>query len=68
MFRHNFGKLHGYIVEMRVRFETYRLLVKEIKNQPTLRGAGMLFKAQLKRLDAWFGNYMEVWCQYFAIL
>ncbi|KKM67667.1 hypothetical protein LCGC14_1468820 [marine sediment metagenome] len=68
VFRHNFGKFPGYIVEMRVRYETYRLLVKETKNHPTLRGAGMFFKAQFKRLDAWFGNYMEVWSQYFAIL
>ncbi len=68
VFRHNFGKFPGYFVEIRVRYETYRLLVKETKNHPTLRGAGMSFKAHFKKLDAWFGNYVEVWDHYFAIL
>jgi len=68
VFRHNFGKFPGYIVEMRVRYETYRLLVKETKNHPTLRGAGMYFKHKFRKLDIWFGNYMEVWDHNFAIL
>jgi hypothetical protein len=60
VFRHNFCKFPGYIVEMRVRYETYRLLVKETKNHPTLRGAGMYFKHKFRKLDIWFGNYMEI--------
>ncbi len=68
VFRHNFGKFPEYISELRAKYETFRLLVKETKNHPTLRGAGMYFKHEFKKLDAWFGNYMEVWHQYFIVL
>jgi hypothetical protein len=61
VFRHNFGKFPGYTVEMQVRYEMYRLLVKEAKNHPTLRGAEMHFKHKFRKLDIWLGNYMEVW-------
>ena len=49
VFRHNFGKFPEYSSELRVKYETFRLLVKETKNHPTLRGAGMYFKAKFKK-------------------
>ena len=68
VFRHNFGKFPEFISELDENYKSYRLLVRETQNHPSIRGAGQYFKAQFKKLDTWYGNYQHLWDQYFAII
>ena len=68
VFRHNYNRFPAHIKLMEGKYKEYRLLAKETSNHPTLRGAGMHFKHKFKKLDKWYGNYLRVWRQYFALI
>lgn len=67
VFRHNFGRFPSYIVELDKDYQSYRLLVQETHNHPSIRGHGMYFKHKKIKLDQQFGNYQHLWSEYFAI-
>ena len=67
VFRHNFSKFLEHFKLVEVKYEKYRLLIKETSNHLTLRGAGMHFKHKFKKLDMWYGNYQQLWNDYFAL-
>ena len=67
VFRHNFCRFPKHIQQLEVKYEEYRLLIKETCNHPTLRGAGMYFKASFKKVNGWYENYKQLWENYFAI-
>lgn len=68
VFRHNFGKFPEFISELNKNYERYRLLVQETHNHPSIRGHGMYFKHKKIKLDRWYGNYQQLWDQYFAVI
>ena len=68
VFKHYFGKFPSHIREVRRKYGKWRALLKESHNNPTLRGGGNYFKLRFKKLDAWYGNYKEVWNKYFTII
>ena len=67
-FGHNFKGFPIYIEGVRIKYKEYRLILLGDSKNPSLKGAGMYFKHKFLRLDKWYGNYMEVWNQYFRIL
>ena len=67
VFKHNYYRFPEHTKLMEGKYEEYRLLVKETSNHPTLRGAGMYFKHKFKKLNMWYGNYQQLWSEYFAI-
>ena len=68
VFRHNFGRFPEYIQEYRVKHEKWKALLQESKKNAFLRGQGMHFKHKFRKLELWYGNYQELWNQYFAII
>ena len=67
-FRHNFKRFPDYIQSYRNKYKRYRIFLKEMKNDPSIRGQGRHFSYEFKKLDKWYGNYQQVWYQYFAII
>ncbi|MFX1257232.1 MAG: hypothetical protein ACFFAN_05210 [Promethearchaeota archaeon] len=67
VFRHNFGRFPIHRTHLERKYEEWRVLVKETSNHPTLRGAGMYFKAQFNHLDKWYGNYKRLWDEFFVL-
>ena len=68
VFRHNFDKFPDYIIEFNEKYENYRLLVQETQYHPSIRGHGMYFKHKRIKFDEWYGNYQQLWNQYFATI
>ena len=66
-FRHNFGRFPTYVAELDKNYKSYRLLVRETQNHPSIRGHGMYFKHKRIKLDQYFGNCQQLWSEYFAI-
>jgi len=67
VFRHNFGRFPKYVAGLDKNYKSYRLLVRETQNHPSTRGHGMYFKHKRIKLDQQFGNYQQLWNEYFAI-
>jgi len=63
VFRHNFGRFPNYIAELDKDYQSYRLLVQETHNHPSIRGHGMYFKHKKIKLDQQFGNYQHLWSE-----
>jgi hypothetical protein len=68
VFRHNYGKFPEHIDMMQAKYEEYRLIMTELPNPRLMAGHGRYFKSEFKKLDKWFGNYQQLWNQYFAII
>jgi hypothetical protein len=68
VFRHNFGKFPAYIGMMQTKYEEFRLILTELPNYRLMIGDGHYFKSEFKKLDKWYGNYQQLWEEYFAIL
>ena len=68
VFRHNFGRFPSYIRFYRNKYKRYRMILQESTTEPSMRGLGNHFKYEFKKLDKWYGNYQQVWYQYFAII
>jgi len=66
-FGHNFKQFPKYIHQYNIKYERWRLLVRNFKGDAILRGQGNHFRWKFKRLDQYFGNYQELWFEFFAI-
>lgn len=64
---HNIKLFPDYIQQYKVKYERWRVLVRNCKGDAILRGQGNHFKSMFRKLDRWHGNYMEVWNKFFAI-
>ena len=64
---HNIELFPDYIQQYEVKYESWRILVRDFKGDVILRGQGNHFRSMFRKLDKWYGNYMEVWAEYFAI-
>jgi len=67
VFRHNFGRFPTYYRKMEAKYQNWRSLLQNNKDDRVLCGQGGYFKAQFRRLDKWYGNYQQLWEQYFAL-
>ena len=68
VFRHNFGKFPEHIGVMQTKYEEFRIILTELPNFLLMAGHGHYFKSEFKKLDKWYGNYQQLWNEYFAIL
>ena len=68
VFRHNFGRFPEFIIDLNENYKRYRLLVRETHNHSSIRGHRMYFKHERIKFDQWYGNYQQLWNQYFAII
>ena len=68
VFGHNFKRFPEYIQQYETKRERWRASLRECKGDKILRGQGNHFKSIFRKLDNWYGKYMEVWNQYFRIL
>jgi len=68
MFRHNFRRFPEYIRFYRAKYRRYREVLQEIGRDASIRGQSNHFAQTIKKLELWFGNYQQVWYQYFAII
>jgi len=64
---HNIKLFPDYIQQYKLKYERWRVLLRECKGDTFLRGQGNHFKSIFRKLDMWYGNYMEIWHDYFAI-
>ena len=68
VFRHNFGKFPEYKELLQTKYEEFKIILKEIPNWRVMISHGQYFKSEFKKLDKWYGNYQQLWNQYFAIV
>lgn len=68
VFRHNFSKFPEYKTMLQAKYEEFRILLTEIPNARKIAGHGLYFKSEFRKLDKWYGNYQQLWSEYFAIL
>ena len=68
VFRHNFGKFPEHIEVMQTKYEEFKIILTEIPNKRVMAGHHHCFKSEFRKLDKWFGNYQQLWNQYFAIV
>lgn len=64
---HNIELFPDYIQQYEVKYESWRILVRDFKGDVILRGQGNHFRSVFRKLDEWYGNYIEVWDEFFAI-
>jgi len=62
---HNIKLFPDYIQQYELKYERWRVLLRECKGDTFLRGQGNHFKSIFRKLDMWYGNYMRVWNEYF---
>lgn len=67
VFGHNSKRFPEYIRQYETKRERWRILLRKTKGDAILRGQGNHFRSIFHKLDTWYGNYMEVWNEYFAI-
>ena len=67
VFGHNIKLFPDYIKQYELKYERWRVLLRECKGDAILRGQGNHFKSIFRKLDKWHGNYMRVWNEYFKI-
>lgn len=67
VFGHNFKRFPEFINQFEVEYESWRVLVRNSKGDAILRGQGNYFRSMFRKLDIWYGKYLEVWIEYFAI-
>ncbi len=68
VFGHNFRKFPGHITKIKKKYGEYRILLTKLPDGRLMAGHGMYFKYEFKKLDKWYGNYQQLWDQYFTIL
>jgi transposase-like protein len=68
VFRHNFRRFPHYICQLELKHERWTVLLRNCKRDTVLRGQGNYFRSIFRKLDKWYGNYMEVWNKCFAII
>ena len=67
VFGHNMRRFPEYIQQYETKRERWRALLKKNKDDVILRGQANHFGSTFRKLDKWYGKYMEVWDGYFAI-
>ena len=67
VFGHNLRQFPDYIHEFKAKYERWRALLPEMKEDKIFCGQGNHFKGTIKKLHTWYGNYQEVWRDFFAI-
>ncbi len=67
VFKHNFERFPEYRAMFETKYEEFKTILSELPDGRVMGGQHRYFKAEFKKLDAWFGNYQELWEEYFAL-
>ncbi|MFW9988342.1 MAG: hypothetical protein ACFFC3_06785 [Candidatus Odinarchaeota archaeon] len=67
VFGHNFRQFPIYINQYKLKYLRWRAYVREPGESAVMRGQGNHFKHMFRKLDGWYGKYIDVWNKYFAI-
>ncbi|MHA2198205.1 MAG: hypothetical protein ACXABO_21675 [Promethearchaeota archaeon] len=67
VFKHNFERFPKYRMSFEARYEEFKIILSELPDGRVMGGQHRYFKAEFKKLDRWFGNYQEIWKEYFAL-
>ncbi len=67
VFRHNFGRFPEHKKMFEAKYEEFKIILSELPDKRVMGGQHRYFQAEIKKLDTWFGNYQEIWYEYFAL-
>ena len=67
VFRHNFGKFPEYKELLQNKYDEFKILITEIPNGRVMGGHHHHYKSEFRKLDKWYGNYQQLWEEYFAL-
>lgn len=67
VYNHNSKLFPDFINQYEIKYESWRVFVRNSGDDVILRGQGNHFKSMFQKLDKWHGKYMDVWNEYFAI-
>ena len=67
VFRHNFGRFPDYIQQYELKQDRWRSSLPEMKGDRVFQGQANHFSSFIKKINKWYGEYQDVWEQYFAI-
>lgn len=66
VFRHNFGKFPEYKELLQNKYDEFKIIITEIPDGRVMGGHHHHFKSEFRKLDKWYGNYQQLWDEYFA--
>lgn len=66
VFRHNFRRFPEYKLQFEAKFEEFKTILSELSDKRAMSAQHRYFQAEFKKLNEWYGNYRELWQQYFA--
>jgi len=67
VFKHNFERFPKYRKAFEAKYEEFKIIISELPDGRVMGGQHRYFKAKFKKLDQWFGNYLQLWNEYFAL-
>lgn len=67
VFGHNFSEFPKELGKFEKKYEEYRVVLSKFPDDPSLKGQGMYFKHERKKLNLWHQRYIQIWEEYFAI-
>jgi len=67
VFRHNFGKFPEYKELLQTKYDEFKIILTEIPDGRVMGGHHHHFKSEFRKFDKWYGNYRQLWDDYFAI-
>jgi transposase-like protein len=67
VFRHNLHRFSLHITRFKHKYERFRENVRNSSKPNMYGGYAKYYKYESKRLDNWYGNYRQLWEEYFAL-
>ena len=67
VFKHNFERFPDYRIMFEAKYEEFKIILSELPDGRVMGAQHKYFKAEFKKLDQWYGNYQEVWNEYFSL-
>lgn len=68
VFRHNFGRFPEHERKVESKYEEFKTICSEFPNKRIIGGQHRFFQAELKKINKWYGNYQQLWNEYFAVV
>ena len=66
-YSHNSKLFPAFIDQYKLKYARWRVYIRNPEESTFLKGQANHFKSMFRKLDIWYGNYMNVWNEYFAI-
>ena len=67
VFRHNFGRFPEYERHLESKYKELKTISSDLPDKRVLGGAYRHFQAELRHVRKWYGNYQQLWSEYFAL-